>query len=247
MAIINVGDVFEGILLETCRDDEKSVSRPRVRPVQLLPSSMRVEFPRNLREKHPLGTRFRANVKVCQKHWDNGAVKGDPYLVAETKSILVVRDYTPDQIVMAVRKAGSRSGLAYEYVKAQGAAEPSANTFAELRVSAHRFALVELQAVRREAVQRERSALIARYALCRSEGYCEGCGEPAPFLRRNGEPYLEVHHMVAVSSGGADHPSNVAAICPNCHARVTHGSDANGYNRKIKIRVDAKEAQLGTV
>lgn len=40
---------------------------------------------------------------------------------------------------------------------------------------------------------------------------------------------------------------NVAAICPNCHARVTHNSNASGYSRNIKTIIDAKEAQAGAV
>ncbi|WP_429032999.1 HNH endonuclease [Bradyrhizobium sp. I1.14.4] len=97
---------------------------------------------------------------------------------------------------------------------------------------------------RREAWQRTRSAVIVQYALCRSRGICEGCKHPAPFMRRNGEPYLEVHHICALGAGGADHPLNVAAVCPNCHQRVTHGKDANEHNAAIAQNVRAAEAAL---
>lgn len=71
-------------------------------------------------------------------------------------------------------------------------------------------------------MRRERSRLMAEYALLRSNGTCEDCLKAAPFIRRNGEPYLEVHHIVALATNGGDHPANVVAICPNCHARITH-------------------------
>ena len=78
----------------------------------------------------------------------------------------------------------------------------------------------------------------------RSRGNCEGSKRPAPFMRRNGEPYLEIHHIRSLADGGADHPQNVAAVCPNCHSHVTHGKDADDYNAVIAQNVKAVEAQL---
>jgi hypothetical protein len=75
------GDFFEGVLLETFRDYQ--VSRPRVRPVQVLPQWLKVEFPRDLREANPIGTLFRADVFVRQKHYSNGVAKGPLYLRAD--------------------------------------------------------------------------------------------------------------------------------------------------------------------
>jgi hypothetical protein len=61
---VTVGDIYEGVLLETCRDENRSITRPRVRPLEYFPKWMRVEFPRDLREKYPIGTRFRADVRL---------------------------------------------------------------------------------------------------------------------------------------------------------------------------------------
>jgi 5-methylcytosine-specific restriction endonuclease McrA len=59
-------------------------------------------------------------------------------------------------------------------------------------------------------------------ALYRAKGFCEKCGEKAPFKKRfNGEPYLEVHHIIPLSKGGEDSLENVVSLCPNCH-RETH-------------------------
>lgn len=63
-----VGRFFGRIELETCRDVE--ISRPRVRPATSFSPDIRVEFPRALREMFPIGTRFMATVKVCQKTLD---------------------------------------------------------------------------------------------------------------------------------------------------------------------------------
>ena len=96
-------------------------------------------------------------------------------------------------------------------------------------------------------MRRERSRLIAEYALARSSGVCEGCFTPAPFIRRNGQPYLEIHHLMELAGGGSDHPANVAAVCPNCHARVTHGKDGREFNSEIRTRILKLEAELDQV
>jgi 5-methylcytosine-specific restriction enzyme A len=67
----------------------------------------------------------------------------------------------------------------------------------------------------------ERSAAVKAYVLSRANGYCEACGGRAPFIRRDGTPYLEPHHTRRVADGGPDHPAWVAAICPTCH-RQSH-------------------------
>jgi 5-methylcytosine-specific restriction endonuclease McrA len=32
---------------------------------------------------------------------------------------------------------------------------------------------------------------------------------------------LAAHHVIARGDGGADHPSNLVALCVNCHGRQT--------------------------
>lgn len=239
------GDFFEGILLETCRDVERSISRPRVRPVDVLPNWLRVEFPRHLRDDNPIKTRFRADVHVRQKHNANGTPKGPLYLRADNHTIRKISDYTPNEFVRAIRR-NSISGRAYFYIEDDTITQSTPKSFDDLR----RLAIansIENATVRLGAVQRrERSELIREYALLRANGTCEGCQKPAPFLSRNGEPYLEVHHIVALASGGADHPSNVAGICPNCHTRITYGKDGEKYNLDIAKRVAELELMLGS-
>ena len=105
-----LGQFFGGVELETCTDP--GVSRPRVKAVTVFPPTMRVEFPRNLREMFPLGTRFKATVKVCQKTVD-GEPNGPPYLKAY--GISVIAATVPDEGLMAKIRKGSISGLSYEY------------------------------------------------------------------------------------------------------------------------------------
>lgn len=54
--------------------------------------------------------------------------------------------------------------------------------------------------------------------LFRAKGHCEACKQPAPFMRKkDGTPYLEVHHKIQLSDGGKDTVENAEAVCPNCH------------------------------
>lgn len=247
MTSLREGDWFFGLLLETCRDWDRSISRPRVRPVEDFPLDIRVEFPRKLREQHPLGTRFRADVKVCQKHWSSGKAKGSPYLRADTDSIIVENNYTPNEIVFAIQRAGTISGRAYDWTVIDHPEVAGDRSFEQLRRIAYQAAVIQVHAKMRERWERERSDAIAIYALARSRGNCEGCENPAPFVRRNDTPYLEIHHILALADGGADHPTNVAALCPNCHRRTSHAKDAAEFNAEIRRHIASIEEQLGSV
>lgn len=87
----------------------------------------------------------------------------------------------------------------------------------------------------------ERSRDVRDYVLARANGACEGCAEPAPFVRPNGTPYLEPHHIRRVSDGGPDDPRFVTALCPNCHRRVHAGADGDAYNRILLKQMKAIE------
>ena len=80
------------------------------------------------------------------------------------------------------------------------ASKSQKSDFYQLRQIAYRAAIDNVGASVSETVRRERSRLIADYALRRADGICEGCEEAAPFLRRNGQPYLEVHHIVSIAA-----------------------------------------------
>lgn len=112
------GDFFEGVLLETFRDGQ--VTRPRVRPVEGLPSWLKVEFPRHLREDNEIGTRFRADVHVRQKHHGDGSPNGPLYLRAENSTIFRVQRPNAERRVFARQQPGTISGRAYEYYSIKG-------------------------------------------------------------------------------------------------------------------------------
>lgn len=74
----------------------------------------------------------------------------------------------------------------------------------------------------RQAITRQyqRNPWVAEYARRRAAGKCQLCQQPAPFLNKSGEAYLEVHHIEWLANGGADTLENTVALCPNCHRKM---------------------------
>ncbi len=87
----------------------------------------------------------------------------------------------------------------------------------------------------------QRSRDVRAYVLARAKGVCEGCEKEAPFIRVDGTPYLEPHHLRRISDGGPDDPRFVIGICPNCHRQVHHGIDGVEYNTALLEKMKSIE------
>ena len=72
----------------------------------------------------------------------------------------------------------------------------------------------------------ERDPSVSALTKRRANGTCELCEQPAPFNKKNGEPFLETHHIIWLAQGGEDSLGNTVALCPNCHRRM-HALNAN--------------------
>lgn len=81
--------------------------------------------------------------------------------------------------------------------------------------------------------QYSRSASVIAYVLSQAKGKCECCRETAPFITRDGRPYLEVHHLRRLADGGSDTPENAVGLCPNCHRRLHYSEDAPEVLNKL--------------
>jgi 5-methylcytosine-specific restriction protein A len=84
------------------------------------------------------------------------------------------------------------------------------------------IAFVSEKVGKREVVSTvfERDPSIAEYTRRRANGMCDLCKLDAPFNRKDGTPYLEIHHINWLSKGGTDSVDNVVALCPNCHRKM---------------------------
>jgi 5-methylcytosine-specific restriction protein A len=111
----------------------------------------------------------------------------------------------------------------------------------ELRTAASRT--LGRTSVASEAKRRsyERSEDLKVYVRRRASGTCEGCESPAPFVTRQGHPYLEPHHTRRVSDGGPDDYHHVIALCPTCHRRVHQAADGESYNTELQVKLASLE------
>lgn len=87
-----------------------------------------------------------------------------------------------------------------------------------------------------------RSARAREAVLLRARNTCEnpGCNGMAPDVTARGEAILEVDHVEDLALGGADHPSSMLALCPNCHAARTRGRNRKrmtGHLRRVALRL----------
>jgi len=81
----------------------------------------------------------------------------------------------------------------------------------------------------------DRNPDVIAEVLERSKGRCGCCNKRAPFARASdGSPYLEVHHIVSLSSGGEDAVENAIALCPNCHRNEHFGRPKVSHHAKSK-------------
>ncbi|PRD14006.1 HNH endonuclease [Pantoea coffeiphila] len=83
-----------------------------------------------------------------------------------------------------------------------------------------------------------RDPAVKGWILQKSKGSCENCGENAPFFLNDGSPYLEVHHVIPLSSAGADTISNCVALCPNCHRAMHFSQDAKEMIEVLYSKVE---------
>lgn len=70
-----------------------------------------------------------------------------------------------------------------------------------------------------------------------ASGHCELCAQLAPFVRDDGTPFLEVHHVVTLADGGRDTVDNAVALCPNCHRLLHYAAEADRRSAADRLRV----------
>ena len=75
---------------------------------------------------------------------------------------------------------------------------------------------------------------ITTTACARAKGKCElvKCSKRG-FRMDDGRIYLETHHVISLSEGGADAESNVVALCPNHHREAHHGKSRKEMRDKL--------------
>lgn len=92
--------------------------------------------------------------------------------------------------------------------------------------------------VLRQRVEFVRDPYVVAGAIVRSNGACEMPGCPATlFLKEDGSPFLEVHHIVTLAEGGDDTLDNAAALCPRCHRELHFGASKRAKHKILAAKI----------
>lgn len=86
-----------------------------------------------------------------------------------------------------------------------------------------------------------RDPTVREAVLERAQGRCEFCLQHG-FLKADGTPYLESHHVIALANEGADRVTNVIAVCPNDHREAHFGA----RREEMEMKMILKLRELGT-
>lgn len=101
------------------------------------------------------------------------------------------------------------------------------------------------RAMRSHDVPGERTVIIKRFernydvvvwAKRRANGICQLCQSQAPFINKQGNPFLETHHIIPLGQDGKDVIKNTVALCPNCHRRLHHALNPEDDKERL-IRI----------
>lgn len=90
-----------------------------------------------------------------------------------------------------------------------------------------------------ETFERNRKAVRELKQLYKT---CQITGDDFVFSKSNGEPYLEVHHLVPLGEGGSDDPANLVVISAHIH-RMLHYAVVEGIDL-TKIVADKLEFKI---
>lgn len=84
----------------------------------------------------------------------------------------------------------------------------------------------------RTSTRYKRDPLVRAFVCQRAKGKCEFCGNLG-FLMRDGQRYLETHHIIRLASQGPDTVGNVIALCANDHREAHFGKNAEMLEKRF--------------
>jgi hypothetical protein len=80
----------------------------------------------------------------------------------------------------------------------------------------------------------DRDPKVKAFVLKRANGICESCKKKGPFQDKDGNWFLQVHHVIQLADHGSDTFFNAVAVCPNCHGELHYGIHAKEKAEDLK-------------
>jgi 5-methylcytosine-specific restriction protein A len=154
-------------------------------------------------------------IDELRKHGVNGNLQGKRRIPKQTLSYIQYHEKSDNPNVVSMEELDKELENNILFSKHSSAADR------EKRLEKANKHPVEIQVISR-GFKRNADVIVA--VLERANGVCERCNFTAPFIRKkDGTPYLEVHHKIQLANGGEDSIENAIAVCPNCHREMHFG------------------------
>jgi len=94
----------------------------------------------------------------------------------------------------------------------------------------------------------KRNKLISQRAIQISHFHCDLDENHTSFISKNGQPYMEAHHLIPLAcqnNGLFEHSldviANIVCLCPTCHRKLHHGKE---IKQDLKILYDKRKQKL---
>lgn len=163
--------------------------------------------------------------------------------------LVALLGWNPRGAVQEVRKG--KEALLRRLAILEATPTTNADTYTRVAAELRRYGTVErptgtVQPIRTlsQGTQFSRDPRVRAWTLVRAQGQCELCRQPAPFMDKDQEPYLESHHITMLADDGADTPENTAALCANCHRELHFGAERHAKSEQLRAIVAAKESSM---
>lgn len=76
------------------------------------------------------------------------------------------------------------------------------------------------------------------YLISQNGCVCELCGWVSDITDKQGDTYIEMHHLRPLSENGSDRIANCVLLCPNCHRRLHYSSDAQLVKSELYKKIE---------
>lgn len=223
----------------------------------------------------PSACRDTLSTQLLQEMLDGDSSPGDVGFMSFRRNCLLI-DETNDVAPFSAQGSGPTQGVATVSTTRHGTRRGSATqrTRAGARIPRRRKQRTEDEIVqslfgededcptsvepdtRKTVVRvRQRNQRAVRDLKELYEHQCQITDAQFTFLKRDGTPYTEVHHLVPLGTGGADNPRNMIIVSPLIH-RMLHYAHVTGINlsqiqehedgsASLSIRINGQDYVIG--
>lgn len=179
-------------------------------------------------------TNNRLNISKCQKFFDSAGKKQFASGNGTKRILIHAKDLNSEDAWMKILNFNYKPPLKADDISSIKEKHPS--KYLQIPVPKPE-GKINPREITKIVTEIERDPKVVEWVLFTSYGKCENCNSDAPFISINGEPFLEVHHVISLSEGGPDTVDNCVALCPNCHRKMHFSNERDDLRSAIYSKV----------